>query len=41
MKDIYSYNENVGTEEIEMSIEDARELGVVPEIDSFNDDFKN
>ena len=33
MKNPYSYNENVGTDEIEMSIEDAKEFGVAPEID--------
>ena len=27
------YNENVGTDEREMSIEDARDLGVIPELD--------
>ena len=27
------YNENVGTDEREMSIEDARDLGVNPELD--------
>lgn len=44
MRDLYGggYNEIVGTEEIEMSIEDAMEFGVVPEFDNnYNDnDFE-
>ncbi len=35
MSKIYDgYDENVGTEELNLTIEDARDLGVVPEFDN-------